>query len=337
MTLTASDVLDQHTRLTDRLRHPDDRMCSFLRFHMGEHTRWNGSTAYSMFYPILRPDEPPNLKHAGQLGRTIAGGLARSLTYLVTEQMTADMRAIFEANLTGPALIHQEELPSKAGFTWLGSPWQIGDEEDFSIRALSWEFTEVLTDGTSLWPCIRACLWRWDDDITDDQEHGGSGGLGPLVMTHIAVIPLDLELYKPSGRDLARTDSFLSLLHLLWMFLGMEITANERAQVDRPARRRAQRLLANPEVRIITLRRVRYATDTEGTHRDVDWQCRWIVQGHYRHVERPEHPHTAIAAGTDKHCATCGGQLRAWIRPYVKGPDGLPLKVTDQTVYKLAR
>jgi hypothetical protein len=92
------------------------------------------------------------------------------------------------------------------------------------------------------------------------------------------------------------------------------------------------------------LRRVHYASDEnlpEGEHRSIDWTCTWLVQGHARHLEDYDHAmygkHRAVQdhdAGPGR-CTTCGART-TWVRPYIKGPDGLPLKQTKQ-VYRLAR
>jgi hypothetical protein len=238
------------------------------------------------------------------------------------------------------------ELPCEAGFAWLDDSWRIGLEDGFVIRALSWAYEDIMTgDDTALtpaeravlrtWPCVRVGLWRWDSDVDDSSDLGGAE-LGPLVLTHTALVPLGLEFRKPDNSDVHATDSFLALVHLLWMFLGMEITATERPHIDRGFRRRAQRVLKHDEVRVILLRRIRHATDPDGTCRRVDWSCRWPVQGHYRHAERTSDGHHAVAAGFDKRCAACGGALH-YVRPYIKGPDGLPLHATDKTVKRLVR
>jgi hypothetical protein len=74
----------------------------------------------------------------------------------------------------------------------------------------------------------------------------------------------------------------------------------------------------------------------------VDWSCRWLVQGFYRHV-RGEHGHKPVPRwhGKQMVCETCWQKEAelvpvSWVRPHLRGPEGKPLKAS-QTLYKLAR
>jgi hypothetical protein len=352
MTLTASQVLHQHVLLADRMRKPDPDVADFLRYHMNSLIKDYGR-ASSMFHPIIRAGYTGHVdqRKADDMCRLIGGGLTAATTYQVAANMVADMRAVFERTWLGPDIIHSAELPALNGFAWLDTPWKIGQEESFAVRAMSWQFAEVYAmaepgqpdlpaDEDHPYPCVRVSIWRYQGDITDPEEKF-SGMLGSLLITHSALIPLNMPFSKRTaaakGGETATTEAFLALIHLLWMFLGMEITASERAPIKAGNLKRAARTLVNPEVRVVLLRRLRHATDAPGTSRDVDWRCRWIVQGHYRHKQRPDSPHRAVAAGVDKHCARCGGELQAWVAPYIKGPDGLPLRATEQTLMRLAR
>ena len=180
-------------------------------------------------------------------------------------------------------------------------------------------------------------MWRHDLDADGDIDDR----LGPLVLTHTVPLPLSMRLDKPAGGDLlASTDSFLGLVHTLWMFLGMEITSAERAPVSRQWRRQMQRrALKLSDIRVVLLRRIAHSSGEEAGRRLTDWQHRWPVQGHYRHIRAPEgfaeHHGQAHVSGDEVACTTCAGRL-AWVRPYIKGPDGKPLKVS-RTLMKLAR
>lgn len=177
--------------------------------------------------------------------------------------------------------------------------------------------------------------------------------LGGLTLMHIMVVPFQLR-FDPTTRMVEETearliadgstvpvhpDSALHLTHLLWMFLTMEITALHRPQIERASRRRAQKSLMQGEVSVVILRRAVHDPDTPGWHHTVDWSCRWPVQGHHRHLDGyTVSKHRAIAVNRDKStfCAVCGVEL-TWVRPYLKGPDGKPLRFTRGTIERLAR
>jgi hypothetical protein len=352
--LTAAQVLHQHVLLTERMRRPDPLVADFLRYHMDDVIKDNGGRATAMFHPVIPAGTRRRVKieEAQALAQLIGSCLAAATTFQVAGNMVRDMRSIFEATWEGPEIIHSREVPCTSGFAWLDEPWMIGPPRTgFTVRALSWQFTEVYTVNDLAdppiapqdypWPCVRVCMWRYGNDETDPREHFSSD-LGSLLITHTAIIPLDMLMEKAAYDDeeeggAPSTESFLALVHLLWMFLGMEITSTSRAQVKAGYLKRAGKVLHHPEVKIVLLRKLRHAGEETGEHRPVDWSCRWIVQGHYRHKERPEHPHSAVATGSDKHCAVCGGQLSSWVAPYIKGPDGFPLRATEQVVMRLAR
>ena len=74
------------------------------------------------------------------------------------------------------------------------------------------------------------------------------------------------------------------------------------------------------DVRVVTLRR-HAPTDQSGTHRPVAWSHRWIVEMHKRNQWYPKQGvHKVIFVG-----------------PYIKGPEGLPLKDSAVPVRALVR
>lgn len=100
----------------------------------------------------------------------------------------------------------------------------------------------------------------------------------------------------------------------------------ERQQAARASRRRLERsgtLDASKEIRVVTLRRYREASDEERAeidHQGIEWSHRWMVSGHWRNQWVPS---------MNDHRLT-------WIDPYVKGPEDRPLLLRD-TVFKLTR
>jgi len=147
-------------------------------------------------------------------------------------------------------------------------------------------------------------------------------------------------------------DNLIAWIYALWSFMGTEIVTMPRARADRHSLRRAKSVLKQNEVNIVLLRRSRVphlATDTgEGEHREIDWSCRWLVTGHYRHIDgylgdrHHAAPRSGLERTDDGHdwCGICwqrGETARiSWIAPYLKGPESAPLKASKQ-LHKLVR
>lgn len=84
--------------------------------------------------------------------------------------------------------------------------------------------------------------------------------------------------------------------------------APTREHPTRATRRAAKRAHLDVHgVTVIRIRRLEHAPAAEPG--SVDWTCRWIVRGHWRR----------LADGR-----------QTYVKPYVKGPEGLPLRVTDR-------
>lgn len=113
------------------------------------------------------------------------------------------------------------------------------------------------------------------------------------------------------------------------IWLQQKILVYTEGRVERHERKRMARgLFQRPvnDVQIVELRR-RMSVPMEqddsggGTPRHVDWQCRWIVRGHWREQWHPS---------TKSH-------KTKFIDAYPKGPEDMPLKVPTHTIYKVAR
>jgi len=71
------------------------------------------------------------------------------------------------------------------------------------------------------------------------------------------------------------------------------------------------------DVKVIHLRRTEYEPHGSGEHRSVDWHCRWVVTGHWRH----------------QACGTGLSERRLiYVWSYPKGPADKPLRVPVATV-----
>ena len=368
-TWTAGQVLEHHTWLTERFAHPTGAILDYVRYFVTDSYRKNPQRAQGMFYPAdLRPlgdaEVPdPGTGVAQQICGVVSRGLRNSLTFEVTEEMVQVMRQVHDKTQENVAWLDEAELPCPSGFAWLDSPWPIIDAwaNYIPIRALTWDLDYAWASMEKGQPrrtaCVRIGLWTYmDDDVAygrwDGQEHRAqatSDAMGELTFMHIALLPFGAEFEFGPGADAKKSgDSILGILHTLWMFLGMEIVSTEpAADVPRLARKRALKSLKHGEVKVVTLRKIRHVKSGDIVNpRDIDWSCRWVVQGHWRHIDRYEgERHRAIreVRRGEKYdtCAVCtsrGEEVRVtWIAPYMKGPDGAPLKSADKLVYRLSR
>lgn len=338
------EVLDAHTQLAERFTRPDVKMLGFIQDFAEDAMEQSGNAARRAFQALAAGN-------GEQQARNIAGSISHALhsavTYEVTAEMTEVMLAVVEKTLVEH--LYEEELPAPSGFAWFDRPFEMVDIDGNALlcRAVSWEMMHRPD------PAAAIVLWThtddtgpatlWDRSEYPDQAEHIRQLLGPLVIMHMALFPFGVRFEGDPDWDSTKIRSanqVLAILHLLWMFLGMEITTMYQPQVARPARRRALRSLKHGEVNVIVLRRLRHPDDGRVvSHREVDWSCRWVVQGHYRHLDSYDQArHHALAEhrGTETICGACSSRL-TYVRPYVKGPDGAPLRAAGPTLHKLAR
>jgi len=357
--LNAVGVLNVHARLTERMKNPQGVTARFIAWHLRQavEEQWaSGLMTQGTFHPVVPIGSTalPTLAMGEDMARLIGRGLGRSVTYQVTAPMVRDMRTVYEtrydpAGFEPVDMLDDKLIPSPAGFAWLDEPWRLSTVDGgFLVRALSWEFTEVWTlddvvdpdemarigNPPNLWPCVRVCLWRYQPDSPDDT----APELGQVTLTHTALMPCQIRFIDPpdpAERDAA--NCLLALVHLLWLYLGMEISSSEKQGIPASTRKAVHKVIKRPDVRVVILRRTRPVGEGEPGHRVVRWSCRWTVDEHYRHRVRPADGHKAtVAEGLDKHCATCGGALSS-VRSYPKGPAGLPWRKPAPVLMKLAR
>lgn len=134
-------------------------------------------------------------------------------------------------------------------------------------------------------------------------------------------------LRQPFTFDLASTsemdDEGIQLLALAWTFFhmcGQTISTTEQVRPPRAAARRWRDMPLPKMVTVVRLRRSSNPIERNGED-NVVWHHRWLVRGHWRMQ--------ACGVGRTERRPT-------WIHGYVKGPEGLPLIVTNK-VYDLVR
>lgn len=136
----------------------------------------------------------------------------------------------------------------------------------------------------------------------------------------------DVDLLYDDAEALVITmqlSAAVNVLGTLQLFFAQRLIARERSHLPRHELRRLQaRNRPIEDVQVITLRRSTSRAYThEGEAAEVAWSCQWIVGGHW---------HTYLC-GEDRH------PEKQWLLPYIKGPDGLPLKVAAERVFDVRR
>jgi hypothetical protein len=369
---TPEEVLDCHALLAKILKSNTKDVNTFFTRFIQDCWEKSPERAAGMFYPLISlGGKTPGDEEGELFAHLLADGLKDSVTYQVTAGMVRVMRAMWENNMAGKICrIDVQELPCESGFAWLDESWQLFDIRGDSdvVRAVSWSYMTAWARSESHdWlgrsktiarPSARISLWSLSEDsretgrLPEDVMDRIDRSLGRLTLLHTAVIPFNVQWDMPDEAH-GSADSLAGLVHMLWMFLGMEIVAKQRHLPRREFRRRAQRSIRHGEVHVVLLRRLSNPKTGEDIgHSDVDWSCQWVVQGHWRHWAKPGSFHRAVVAYGDedgghtamcpdvasrphRHCLQCGGTV-SWVKPYVKGPDGMPLKVS-RTLMKLAR
>lgn len=115
----------------------------------------------------------------------------------------------------------------------------------------------------------------------------------------------------------------LKLLAALLLFMSQSILVTEPPREAQTFRvRRAQDAAGGRKrVRVVALRRkVRVGPRGGPTGETVDWSCRWWVLGHWRTLHR-----------------STPAERQVWVRPYVKGPDGKPLRDAPERIFDVHR
>lgn len=147
---------------------------------------------------------------------------------------------------------------------------------------------------------------------------------GPLL-TGLHAVKADAKIseIKTDPISSARALSLARFIVAATVWMNQRILIYGTGHIERHRRKQLAREHNNSpipsDVKVIQLRRTesqpRENSDTE--HRD--WNCRWIVGGHWRNQPYKD------------------GRKLIYILPYVKGPDDKPLKVPTHTVYQVSR
>ena len=108
------------------------------------------------------------------------------------------------------------------------------------------------------------------------------------------------------------------------MFLEQRIIQNAPVPIGRHVAHRASKLNVAPTCNVVQMRRLdRRRPDglVQDDTAPIEWQCQWLVRGHWRQQFYP----------------SAGRHVPRWIAPYIKGPDDKPMKPPQRTVFAVKR
>jgi hypothetical protein len=263
--------------------------------------------------------------------------------YQVTAEMGEAVTAMYTETAAKTAYIREQDMPSPTGFVWLDEPAALLDYYHRRLvnQALSWGPQSREMDG-QMWPGARITAWTRIDEFSEDDPEETIRAMRPfgeLLLSYSVFVPFGQRLAVRDDPSDPIYDDLARWLHCLWLFMDTEIVVTRRGEVDRSASRRAKKSLKHDEVRVVLLRRAAERGEPSGQHADVDWSCRWVVQGFDRHLGNYHalgfRNHEARPLGPGRKCVTCGLPT-THVGAFIKGPPGKPLK-NPQKLYRLVR
>ena len=194
---------------------------------------------------------------------------------------------------------------------------------------------------------VRRVLGRWNWVGAEFREAGMP--IGPLYFPPPDALVQQVIAEGDTPTDLCTNLASYALA--LFTMLNQTIATTRPADVERPARRRAEKARLPARVTVVQLRRSEHRP-SEGQSL-VDWQHQWWVRGHRRwqhHGCRScpgggEHTYGMVEADDLDHetliyrCTAEGcdhEKVWTYVRPYLKGPEDKPL-IQSEKVYDLSR
>jgi hypothetical protein len=106
------------------------------------------------------------------------------------------------------------------------------------------------------------------------------------------------------------------------MFVEQRIAENGDVRVGKHVARRADKLHVPPTCSVVQMRRLdRRHVNAAESEAAVDWQCQWLVRGHWRQQFYPS---------ANRH-------VPRWVAPYIKGPVDKPMRTPKPTVFVVRR
>lgn len=220
--------------------------------------------------------------------------------------------------------------PTRHGFCWMEDSLGVLDVVTnvyIGAHAFQWGETEHgldviafpvigISTGTGISRGMNLlCQYAWDkQDHSKDQTTQavitGNAHRNSVADTHSELIMRWHNQFKKF------------VISLFW-FAEQRISQTPELHIPRPTARRWEKATGQepPMLRVVQLRAAEPASHKDGASEPVDWQCRWIVRGHWRNQwYRSEQKNKPL-----------------FVPAHVKGPADKPLKTPKHTIFSVSR
>lgn len=324
------DALDYRQRLRDVVMRP----------------RSDGRLNLALFDPhAVHIDDASDDEKAKELFLYASSPLVSSTVYFFSSHVC---NLISEASKSLPltATLETNLIPSFASFWWFESPLELTGGMLGPLRAVTWMcFDPIVEDGkevgiiagfpTNYSPAsskmLRLVFWLDAENETVKSGADSSPWRGlPIPGTQMPWMfgstPTEAMNGVANQSGLAIDDGHIRAQKLRYLlaallFIRQKYLIMRRETPPRAVRRRIDPSPNQSEVVVVTLRSAEHKDPTDKSEPQ-DWAYRWWVRGHWR----------MQACGE-------GRQERnpVWIMPYIKGPEGKPLKARLEQIFAVTR
>jgi hypothetical protein len=249
------------------------------------------------------------------------GALASAEMYHLSQQML-DL-ATAAADSLPPFELAPEDLPSRAGFAFLGSGAaqlhpKVGEAAAVLWSSLaSWDKTTanqvIFTFYADTELVVQHVVAEGRATRKQATEHRvAAGRLSPMALE--AVVPFGSS-HSPDRHGL---EPMLRVVRAAWLLMQQPLARTTEAEPNRATQKRLRRAGHEPKpVRVIELRRPAHSGSGDSSR---EFHHQWIVRGHWRQQWYPAREvHRPV-----------------WIAPHIKGPEGAPL-IGGEKVYAWKR
>lgn len=252
--------------------------------------------------------------------------LQRARSFYWTRDTIAAVLATVPVIDLGQITCHREILFCDFGFCWFEHPpfeITMRPKGADQIHGLSWAFVRERQSGVSM--------------ITVNVYTLFGGRPRPVTWASVNAGSKFNELGRPSDLDVAteaeferwhqQSEHILKFLVCASVFLRQKLAQIEDTRADRHARKRiaAAKWQEEPIISVVHLREreksAAQSDDQHGGESSRSYHCQWIVQAHVRQQWYP----------------SLGTHLPVLIGPYIKGPEGRPLKPRTTPVFLVDR
>ncbi|MGA2669837.1 MAG: hypothetical protein ABSF21_00215 [Dehalococcoidia bacterium] len=270
--------------------------------------------------------EYPNNKEKYNFKKMFISSISNAEPFWVSRQIEELVLSASE-NLP-PVPLTRELFPVPNGFIYFEQPIELSDikqsmMEINKLRAICWD-TSIASENSIQGILLMLMLWdRFDKKLKLWVTQGWVFGDSYDAIQHDDALIDNPKAYERLSKEIWNKSEqrcrkiFLTLLCFIKQRLFTTIkTPGTNALYRKPINKPEPEV---PLINIITLRPK--TTVLSGEHRDVDWQYRWLVRGHWRQQwYRSDNTHRAI-----------------WITPYIKGPENKPLKKPSVNLFAVIR